>query len=77
MDNKMDNKMDIQTIKIEKINDKVSVLYDNVDDEESFTLLLAALWNFINDAPDGKTRKMLKELAKNSIDIKFKELKED
>ncbi len=69
--------MNIQKITIEKINDKVSVLYNNVDDEESFTLLLAALWNFINDAPDGKTQKMLKKLAKSSLEIKSKELKED
>jgi len=68
---------DKQIITIEKIDDKVSILYENVDAEDSFTMLLASLWNFINDAPDKKTKKMLKELAKNSLKIKSKELNED
>lgn len=62
-----------QQILIEKIDDRVTVSYTGVDNEETFTLLVGTLWDFINEAPDKDTRDMLAELAKSYIDIKVKE----
>jgi hypothetical protein len=44
--------MKIQKIKIERINDKVTVYIKGINDCETIIFLADSLWEYVKDAPD-------------------------